>query len=289
MIKILFLLIIITLIILFSFGVPTEDTVNNSLVISNVLVDNNTASENIWLDFTPSSILISEEKNQKTKEIINPNIDFDTKYLLGKLNYQNDSRFIEVSLEDSVKSGMYLRKETYLAFKQMTQDAKKDKIDLIIISGARNFETQKNIWENKWSGLIGDYYLIEDEYNKATSILEQSDMPGTSRHHWGTEIDLNNLNNSYFYGGEGLKIYNWLAENASKYGFCQPYSTQDSRSGGYQEERWHWSYLPTSSVFTQQYSSLVKNDDLSGFLGDHLVSELKIIVNYVLNINRECL
>ncbi|NJK84501.1 MAG: M15 family metallopeptidase [Saprospiraceae bacterium] len=40
---------------------------------------------------------------------------------------------------------------------------------------------------------------------RALKILKYSSMPGTSRHHWGTDIDLNSFSNSYFEQGEGKK------------------------------------------------------------------------------------
>ena len=114
----------------------------------------------------------------------------------------------------------------------MYDAAKKEGITLKIISATRNFATQKIIWEGKWTGKR----LHESKENlaktipnpteRAIKILRWSSMPGTSRHHWGTDIDLNKLNNSYFEKGEGLKIYNWLIANASSFGFCQPYSPE---------------------------------------------------------------
>ncbi len=52
-------------------------------------------------------------------------------------------------------------------------------------------------------------------------------MPGTSRHHWGTEIDLNALNNKWFENGKGLKVYQLAYKNAAQYGFHQPYTAKN--------------------------------------------------------------
>ena len=38
-----------------------------------------------------------------------------------------------------------------------------------------------------------------------------------------------------------------VTANASRYGFARPYTA--GRSGGYEEEKWHWSYLPLSRKF----------------------------------------
>ncbi len=49
-------------------------------------------------------------------------------------------------------------------------------------------------------------------------------MPQASRHHWGTDVDINSVEPEYFESGQGLKEYTWLQENAWKFGFCQPYT-----------------------------------------------------------------
>ena len=60
-----------------------------------------------------------------------------------------------------------------------------------------------------------------DSLKAAKTILLYSSMPTTSRHHWGTDMDINSLENSYFASGQGLKEYTWLKKNAAKFGFCQ--------------------------------------------------------------------
>ncbi len=36
-----------------------------------------------------------------------------------------------------------------------------------------------------------------------------------------------------------------LTANAAKFGFCQPYNVKTDRKG-YNEEKWHWSFMPLS-------------------------------------------
>lgn len=107
--------------------------------------------------------------------------------------------------------------------------ALKDSVQLVIISATRNFEAQKGIWEAKWTGerLVNDADIsktIPDPRQRALKILEYSSMPGSSRHHWGTDIDLNDLSDAHFQTGKGKKVYDWLRTHAQKFGFCQPYS-----------------------------------------------------------------
>ena len=64
------------------------------------------------------------------------------------------------------------------------------------------------------------------EIDKAIDILTYSSMPGTSRHHWGTDIDFNSLENSYFDAGDGLKVYEFLKRCGEELGFMQVYTSK---------------------------------------------------------------
>ena len=57
---------------------------------------------------------------------------------MGKFDYKKDSSFIFVESKYASKS-MYLRKETYAKFIEMYDAAKKEGVNLTIISGTRNF------------------------------------------------------------------------------------------------------------------------------------------------------
>jgi len=174
--------------------------------------------------------------------VFSPSVLTDKNYLLGRFNPSADTSFVKLPKEHASGSalGGYLRKESYIAFVKMSDAAKKDGIKLVIISATRNFDSQKQIWENKWNGktLVDGKNLttIKSPEERARIILRFSSMPGSSRHHWGTDMDLNNLNNSYFESGEGLKIYKWLQAHAAEYGFCQPYTSKSTGRTGYEEE-----------------------------------------------------
>lgn len=200
--------------------------------------------------------------------------------LLGKINPVQDDRFIKPKDQYTAGSAraQYLRKETYSAFVNMTEAARKDGISLVIVSATRTFTMQKNIWEGKWERESA----ITSPVDRAKKILLYSSMPGTSRHHWGTDIDLNALNNGYFDTGEGKKVYDWLQKYAHQFGFCQTYTNKTSTGRtGYEEEKWHWSYMPISRVYSKQYQEKITAEDVRGFLGDEVVNQLPIINEYV--------
>jgi len=218
----------------------------------------------------------------------------DKQILLGKFNPQSHPDYIKAVAPYTHKDGMYLHKETYDAFKKMHEAAKTDGITLVIVSATRNFDRQKQIWENKWNGvtLVGGKNLkqtISDPVERAEKILSYSSMPGTSRHHWGTDIDINSVSPSYFQSGKGLKEYNWLVENAPVFGFCQPYKHKGiERETGYEDEAWHWTYTPLSCKFTRDYIETVTYDDITGFAGSETAKQIDVIQNYVLGIHHDC-
>lgn len=219
-------------------------------------------------------------------------------YVTGKFDPSKHKLF--VSLDKSgipvLNKGQYLRKEAAESLAQMLKDFTKEnpKIKISIVSATRNFYSQKGIWEEKWTGLrkmegIKSINDIKDPVKKGEFILQYSSMPGTSRHHWGTDFDINRLNNDYYTKGEGKIIYDWLVKNASKYGFAQPYTA--GRETGYKEEKWHWSYLPLSKQFLKDWNRIYseKQSDFRKeiqFKGSDKVGQLAPV--YVNSINSEC-
>lgn len=202
-------------------------------------------------------------------------------FLTGKNDFKKDVNFVQLG-EPYANKSIYLNKEASIQFKKMYTAALADNIKLLILSAARNFDYQKTIWDRKWEALNKNP-KFKDPLLRATEILKYSALPGTSRHHWGTDIDLVNLNNSYFESGEGKRIYEWLKANASKYGFYQPYTA--GRKMGYKEEKWHWSYLPLAEVYLQEYLQTITCHDISGFYGANTVLQLNVISNYVKTVN----
>ena len=254
-------------------------------------------------DETTSAPLVKQTSitdNQTAKMATPPAIKMDslieTTHLMGKFDPLKDSDFIEIDIQYADRPGQLLHKETYAAFIRMYEAAEKAGIKLIIKSATRNFSAQKAIWEGKWNGQrllegnINAAKKIPDPVQRALKILEYSSMPGTSRHHWGTDIDFNAFVNSYFEKGQGKKEYEWLVANAATFGFCQPYTPKGTaRPDGYNEEKWHWSYLPLAKRLSDQYKIRLTNADISGFDGAETATQIDIIKKYVFGINHQCL
>ena len=235
-------------------------------------------NKNANLDISSTEINeMQKNQNNKVKQ---------KDFLMGRFNPKTHPDFVKVDKKYHTKSEMYLLKETLEAFIKMRESAKQDGISLTIVSGTRNFDAQKRIWEKKY----------ERNKNKGLNDIENikkimiwSSMPSTSRHHWGTDIDINGFD-EYFDGKnpQANKEYEWLKENASKFGFCQTYTEkkEGGRLTGYNEEKWHWSYMPIAKQLLEDYSRLIDYSDIKGFSASEFSQELNIIEKYVFGI--EC-
>lgn len=215
--------------------------------------------------------------------------------LLGKFNEKTHAEFAKIPAAYTDKSGIYLRKEALNAYTEMRSAAETSGIKLLIRSATRNFDYQKRIWEAKWNGLVklsdGTFASdIKDPVARAKKILQYSSMPGTSRHHWGTDIDLNAFNNAYFEYGDGQKEFAWLTKNAATYGFYRPYTIKGpNRPEGYNEEKWHWSYLPIAKQFTDMAQHKLNDEMITGFDGEVAATKVNMVKNYILGIDPSCL
>jgi zinc D-Ala-D-Ala carboxypeptidase len=219
-------------------------------------------------------------------------------YLTGRFNPAQHELFVSLSAFGIPinRSPQYLRREAAKALKEMHAAFIKDHpgIRFWVQSSTRNFFDQKYIWEGKWSGGITVFgkrldKTISDPLKRAVEILKYSSMPGGSRHHWGTDVDLNILSNSYYERGEGLVLSQWLEKNAARFGFCRPYTAE--RKSGHEEERWHWSYYPLAKIFIIEWNSYHKTHhrslaDPGLFLGSS--EAVRLAPLYMNSINQDC-
>ena len=162
--------------------------------------------------------------------------------------------------EDHVNAkidGQYVLPQVADAFWGLREAAAADGHDLRIASGFRSFARQAAIWQRKVDALQAQQSL--PDYHQ---ILRWSAMPGASRHHWGSDMDIYDaqaLGDAQLqlevseYQGDGpmAPLYAWLLKHAPKHGFFWPY---DKDRGGVAAEPWHLSYAPASVPLLEQFS-----------------------------------
>ena len=153
------------------------------------------------------------------------------------------------------------------SFEALQADAARAGFELKIVSGFRSFERQLAIWNAKASGertLLDSHgrELCFSDLNcdqLLDSILRWSALPGASRHHWGSDIDVYDaaaVPSDYAVqlspqevndGGPFAPLHDWLDHqlaHGASYGFFRPYAED---RGGIAPERWHLSYAPLSA------------------------------------------
>lgn len=151
-------------------------------------------------------------------------------------------------------------------FWAMKAAAKETGIDLVIASGFRDFHRQLAIWNAKAGGQkpclndLGESVDLNclDELQQLFAILRFSALPGSSRHHWGTDMDvfdaaavpadydLQLVAAEYESGGPFALLSAWLDDRASEFGFYRPYARD---RGGVAPELWHLSHRQAAAPF----------------------------------------
>jgi LAS superfamily LD-carboxypeptidase LdcB len=186
-----------------------------------------------------------------------------------------------------------VHKDALIPFNSLREEAKFAGFDLAAVSTFRPFGEQLNIWNNKATGkcaLLSDSSepldfdsLSEEEI--VFRILRWSALPGASRHHWGTDIDVidrNGLPDSKYkvelvpseYEKDGIfgGLSSWLDKrisNREAFGFYRPY---DQDRSGVAPEMWHISMRPVANNYLQEYSF----EEFKKFIESEAYSEMKL-------------
>lgn len=158
-------------------------------------------------------------------------------------------------------TGYQLRKETNEAFIKMAAEALKSDIKIQVVSSYRSFEHQNRIWERKYKRYQNQGLSPEAGIAK---IIEYSTIPGTSRHHWGTDLDIIDANvrqpssvlqpQHFEENGCYRKLKLWMENHANSFGFFLVYTKEPSRKG-FKYEPWHYSYKALSQGYLQTYKT----------------------------------
>ncbi|MCU0869921.1 MAG: M15 family metallopeptidase [Burkholderiales bacterium] len=157
-----------------------------------------------------------------------------------------------------------VHRDTAAALRAMHAAARADGFELRVASGFRDFDRQAAIWNAKWRGervLLDPVGVPLDAaalspHQRVDAILDWSALPGASRHHWGSEVDLFDaaalpegavpdlVPAEFTAGGPFAPLFAWLVEHAATFGFFRPYATD---RGGVRPEPWHWSHAPVAA------------------------------------------
>lgn len=118
--------------------------------------------------------------------------------------------------------------EAVAAAIKMIKDAKKEGMNLLINSGYRSYNDQKEIYDT-YKNLYGQTYAINN-------VL----LPGYSEHQTGYCFDFASGNSNIF---KESKEYNWMILNSYKYGFIYRFLKKKEDITGTRTEPWHFRYV----------------------------------------------
>jgi LAS superfamily LD-carboxypeptidase LdcB len=174
-----------------------------------------------------------------------------------------------------------LHEQVIAPFRSLRRAAAADGFDLIPASGFRDFGRQLAIWNAKFNGTMA----LNDASGKLLdaaalgpreridAILLWSALPGASRHHWGTDVDLIDRRavpqsyrvrltaDEFAPRGPFAPLAAWLETNAARFGFFRPFRGVLS---GVQAEPWHFSFAPIAEPARRRLSAGLLREALQG-------------------------
>jgi LAS superfamily LD-carboxypeptidase LdcB len=182
-----------------------------------------------------------------------------------------------------------LHYEAVAAFLGLRDAAAVAGLQVEAVSSFRDFDRQLVLWNRKWRGerpLLDragqplDAAGLTDS-QRVDAILAWSAIPGGSRHHWGSDIDVIDaaampvgyqvqlVPSEYAPDGVFARLTAWLDENMGHFGFFRPYG---SDRGGAGIEPWHLSYAPVARAAVESLSLSVLRSAIAQ--GDMLGKEV---------------
>ena len=171
---------------------------------------------------------------------------------------------VRTHIEQLEEPRVALHREAVKPFRSLRAAAAAQGLDVMPFSAFRDFQQQVEIWNRKFRGERPLYDRDGNERDHARlseseiveAILVWSAVPGASRHHWGSEIDIYDraalpegyrvklLPEEYSPGGVFERLADWLNDNLERFDFFRPY---DRDRGGVYPEPWHISYAPVAA------------------------------------------
>ncbi len=187
----------------------------------------------------------------------------DTAHLTGETERHLCSR------EQAELLGFQVHAEVVEPFLMLKERAAEAGFDLQILSGFRSFRDQLSIWNRK---ARGERPVLDSRARPVDiarlnhkelvfAILRWSALPGASRHHWGTDLDVFDaaacsegyeielIPEEVDSGGMFGPLHDWLDAlmiSGDAHGFYRPY---DLDRNGVAPERWHLSFAPVADEY----------------------------------------
>ena len=147
-----------------------------------------------------------------------------------KIPYNYSPELIELSNGEKVDARIYPD------LQKMFDDARAAGLQLFVRDGYRTGDEQKAIMNDKIAAYETEGYSKKEAKALAKTYVAE---PGTSEHELGLSVDINAESS----GASQDAVYEWLDENAYKYGFIKRYPADKTDITGIDNEPWHYRYV----------------------------------------------
>ncbi len=193
--------------------------------------------------FTDIVAMVNTHANNKWYEVtFDTDINLNEKMIVNKF-YTLNKEYAPTDLKDISLDYSYgnegdnkLLSYAYDEFMNLWQAANDAGFYLMVTSSYRNYEEQESIYEER---------KVAQGERKAD---ETAARPGHSEHQTGLVVDMTSKTEPIESDFKDSKTYNWLKENAYKYGFIERYPEDKTYITGYAPESWHWRYVGSDAA-----------------------------------------
>ncbi len=184
-------------------------------------------------------------------------------YVLGEDYTPAD--LVELTCPTSDDKSIYLESRTAKALYAMLEEMKADGVtDIKVTSGYRSYAKQQQLYQSylktekstispeAYAYFGTDYIktnytdrgltkLSEEDATKV--VLSYSAVPGTSEHQTGLCVDFVTSNAGLTSAFENTEAFDWLSQNAYRFGFILRYPEGKTAVTGYSYEPWHFRFV----------------------------------------------
>ncbi len=181
----------------------------------------------------------------KTDEVVilgNPKADEYIVKVAEKRGYSKRAQADETKLEQV--QGQKLQTEAKIAFEELQKEAKKEGLEMVLVSGYRSFQEQKDIFLSRLGNLATAESIASGQSDEVLDkLLQTTSIPGYSRHHTGYTFDLGCASTELTIFKD-TKCYEWLSRdnylNAKRFGLIPSYPVGGGVQGPDPEA---WEYI----------------------------------------------
>lgn len=181
---------------------------------------------NIGLDYDFYDYITPSDTNKDILILTNKYLKLDENYKPNDLKKIDEKYFINGN-----KNVSYMRKEAKEAFERLSTDSIKNNTPVYGQSAYRSYEKQSIL-----------YNTAVKSYGKEKADLDTA-RPGHSEHQTGLTIDVSSTKTGNMLDFENTDSFNWMINNAHKYGFILRYPKGKENIHGYIYEAWHYRYV----------------------------------------------